>query len=175
MRLRRFALLVTGLTPALVSADVFSLSGLQWSLRNANGSIAIPAKVPSQAHLDLLDARIITEPLLGINGASCCVNLYSSNDLISMGADFTQRWIVNDNWTYTADITPLTQNLAGDQTALLVFYGIDTIANIVSTSYMRIVHDRNRMLERRRTPGCVGQQPVPAICLRCDGLCSLFR
>ncbi|KAM5539879.1 hypothetical protein V8D89_006382 [Ganoderma adspersum] len=104
-------ILNTRFTPTLVSADVLSLSGLRWSLRNANGSIVIPAKVPSQAHLDLLDAGIITEPLLGIN-------------------DFTQRWIVNDNWTYTADITPLTQNLTKDQTALLVFYGIDTIANI---------------------------------------------
>ena len=55
--------------PLLVSADVLSLSDLRWSLRNDNGSVVIPAKVPSQAHLDLLDAGIITEPLLGINGA----------------------------------------------------------------------------------------------------------
>ena len=69
MQLRHLAYIVAGFTPALVAADVLSLSSLQWSLRNANGSIVIPAKVPSQAHLDLLDAGIITEPLLGINGA----------------------------------------------------------------------------------------------------------
>ena len=41
---------------------------------------------------------------------------------------------MNDNWTYTADFTPLTADLTNDTTALLVFYGIDTIANIVSES-----------------------------------------
>ena len=51
--------------------------------------------------------------------------------LIYDNVDFTQRWIVNDNWTYTADISPFTQNFTNDTRALLVFYGIDTIANIV--------------------------------------------
>src|SRR5882762_6414589 len=48
-------------------------------------------------------------------------------------SDFTQRWIINDNWTYTADISPfrkVQQRNPSDKT-LLVFYGIDTIANIV--------------------------------------------
>lgn len=85
MRLRQLAYFVAGLTPTLVSADVLSLSGLQWSLRNANGSIVIPAKVPSQAHLNLLDAGIITEPLLGINGTSYYVALSLSKGLTSMG------------------------------------------------------------------------------------------
>lgn len=53
---------------SVVRGEVFSLSNLSWTLKNANGSIAIPATVPSQAHLDLLRAGIITEPLLGING-----------------------------------------------------------------------------------------------------------
>ena len=134
MRPQHLVCLVAGLAPTLASAGVLSLSGLQWSLRNANGSIVIPAKVPSQAHLDLLDAGVITEPLLGINGAFYYVILSLPKGLTSMYVDFTQRWIVNDNWTYTADITPLTQNLTKDQTALLVFYGIDTIANVVSLS-----------------------------------------
>ncbi|KAI0354764.1 glycoside hydrolase [Trametes cingulata] len=123
--------LAAALWPAFVAADVASLSSLSWTLHNANGSIVVPAKVPSQAHLDLLEAGIITEPLLGIN-------------------DFTQRWIVNDNWTYTADLTPLTQNLSADTRALLVFYGIDTIANItvaghpvawVSNQFQQYVYD----------------------------------
>ena len=48
--------------------------------------------------------------------------------------DYTQRWVVSDNWTYTADLSPLKERLAEDSTeqTLLVFYGIDTIANIVS-------------------------------------------
>jgi hypothetical protein len=47
--------------------------------------------------------------------------------------DFTQRWIVDDNWTYTADISPFLNSQAFKQSkkTLLVFYGIDTIANIV--------------------------------------------
>ncbi|KAI0652651.1 glycoside hydrolase [Trametes meyenii] len=125
------ALLAAALWPALAAADVQSLSSLNWTLRNANRSIVIPAKVPSQAHLDLLEAGVITEPLLGIN-------------------DFTQRWVVNDNWTYTADLTPLIQNPSADARMLLVFYGIDTIANItvaghpvawVSNQFQQYVYD----------------------------------
>ena len=54
--------------PVKVLGGVFSLSDLQWTLKNANGSIVVPGSVPSQAHLDLLRAGVITEPLLGING-----------------------------------------------------------------------------------------------------------
>ncbi|EPQ57150.1 glycoside hydrolase family 2 protein [Gloeophyllum trabeum ATCC 11539] len=99
--------------PALALGATFDLSGLSWTLKNANGSIAIPGSVPSQAHLDLLKAGVISEPLLGIN-------------------DDLQRWIVNDNWTYTADLTPFTSTYAHTpgERALLVFYGLDTIANI---------------------------------------------
>ncbi|KAG5219397.1 glycoside hydrolase family protein [Salix suchowensis] len=43
-----------------------------------------------------------------------------------------ERWVVNENWTYTADITPFLQSHKQD-TTLLVFYGIDTIANILDT------------------------------------------
>ncbi|KAF8729833.1 hypothetical protein AX14_005932 [Amanita brunnescens Koide BX004] len=98
----------------LARGNTFDLSQLQWTLKNQNGSIQIPASgPPSQAHLDLLKAGLITEPLLGVN-------------------DFTQRWVVNDNWTYTADLTPILKdyNPAERQTNLLIFYGIDTVANI---------------------------------------------
>ena len=60
--------LLAACLPALALADVYSLSDLSWTLRNGNGSIVIPAKVPSQAHLDLLAAGIIEEPLLEQNG-----------------------------------------------------------------------------------------------------------
>ncbi|KAF9069747.1 glycoside hydrolase family 2 protein [Rhodocollybia butyracea] len=95
------------------SAAIFDLSELSWSLKNENGSIVVPGKVPSQVHLDLLSAGVITEPLLEIN-------------------DFTQRWVWMDNWTYTADLSPFFDTVkanSSDQT-LLVFYGLDTIANI---------------------------------------------
>ncbi|KAI0267102.1 glycoside hydrolase [Gloeopeniophorella convolvens] len=103
------------LLPPAVRAGVFSLSQLAWSLSNQNGSLVVAGALPSQTHLDLKRAGIITEPLLGVN-------------------DFTQRWITLDNWTYTADVSPFLEAAAAArdpaQKTLLVFYGIDTIANI---------------------------------------------
>lgn len=53
---------------SFVSCQIFNLSVLSWSLRSQNGSLVVPGSVPSQAHLDLLRAGIITEPVLGANG-----------------------------------------------------------------------------------------------------------
>lgn len=69
MRFRQFSALVALSLSSLCLAEVFDLSELKWALKNQNGSIHIPATIPSQAHLDLFKAGIITEPLLGINGA----------------------------------------------------------------------------------------------------------
>jgi beta-mannosidase len=52
----------------LAAATAIDLSTLNWTLKNQNGSIVIPAYIPSQVHLDLLRAGIIDEPLLGTNG-----------------------------------------------------------------------------------------------------------
>lgn len=115
-----------------VSATLFDLSQLQWTLKNQNGTIQIPAAgPPTQAHLDLLNADIITEPLLGINGE--CPFSHSAQILNLSFLDFTQRWIVEENWTYTANISPIVDTLdsATRKATLLVFYGIDTVANIV--------------------------------------------
>ncbi|KAG0707047.1 glycoside hydrolase family 2 protein [Suillus ampliporus] len=127
-----WTLLAYNLAP-LAAAQVFDLSDLQWTLKNQNGSIVVPGSLPSQAHLDLFEAGIINDPLLGIN-------------------EFTERWVINDNWTYTADLTPFTQNCKSDTSdkTLLVFYGIDTIANItfaghpvawVSNQFRRYTYD----------------------------------
>ncbi|KAJ7224013.1 glycoside hydrolase family 2 protein [Mycena haematopus] len=103
---------VLGCLCSTLFASNFDLSALDWTLTNQNGSISVPGAVPSQAHLDLVRAGVITEPLLGIN-------------------DFTERWVFLDNWTYTADLAPALSTLgnASDQ-ILLVFHGLDTIANI---------------------------------------------
>ncbi|KAG2122832.1 glycoside hydrolase family 2 protein [Suillus cothurnatus] len=108
----------TLLASSLAVAQVFDLSELQWTLKNQNGSIVVPGSLPSQAHLDLFEAGIIDDPLLGIN-------------------EFTERWVINDNWTYTADLTPFTQTYQSDASGktFLVFYGIDTIANITFAGY----------------------------------------
>ncbi|KAJ7136339.1 glycoside hydrolase family 2 protein [Mycena crocata] len=97
--------------PCCVLAAVFDLSALDWTLVNQNGSISVPGSVPSQVHLDLARAGVITEPLLGLN-------------------DFTERWVFMDNWTYTADLAPVIPGGNGTDQMLLVFHGLDTVANI---------------------------------------------
>ncbi|KAJ7930801.1 glycoside hydrolase family 2 protein [Mycena leptocephala] len=98
--------------PSCAFAAVFDLSALEWTLVNQNGSISVPGAVPSQAHLDLARAGVITEPLLGLN-------------------DFTERWVFLDNWTYTADLAPiLGSTINASNQILLVFHGLDTVANI---------------------------------------------
>ncbi|KAI5121557.1 hypothetical protein M0805_000738 [Coniferiporia weirii] len=118
MRLH-YAFLAALSLPVLISGKKFSLSDLQWTLRNQNGSIVVPGRVPSQAHLDLVRAGIITEPLLEAN-------------------DFTQRWVANENWTYTASLDPFVSTLtehSSSQKTLLVFYGLDTVANITLSGH----------------------------------------
>ncbi|KAF5346711.1 hypothetical protein D9756_010427 [Leucocoprinus leucothites] len=124
-------------------ASVVNLASLKWTLTNANGTINVPSiGPPTQAHIDLLNAGLITEPLLGIN-------------------DFTQRWIVDDNWTYTGDISPFLKSDAFKQSkkTLLVFYGIDTIANItiaghplawVNNQFRQYVYDVSDLLASPR-------------------------
>ncbi|KIJ51534.1 glycoside hydrolase family 2 protein [Sphaerobolus stellatus SS14] len=92
---------VSSLPGSSASSQTFSLSSLEWTLRNQNGSIVIPGAVPSQAHVDLLKAGLITEPLLGIN-------------------DYTQRWIWLDNWTYTADIGPYLKTISDKSPSTLL-------------------------------------------------------
>lgn len=50
--------------------------------------------------------------------------------------EYWQRWIVNDSWTYTADLQPFLRSVpqSPSQRTLLVFYGLDTVANIVGIS-----------------------------------------
>ncbi|KAH9934078.1 glycoside hydrolase [Epithele typhae] len=120
------------LVPAAVNADVLSLSTLDWRLSNKNGSIVVPAKVPSQAHLDLVEAGIITEPLLGINALGRLRRLD-----VHSGSDTTRG------------------NLSHGTKALLVFYGLDTIANItvaghevawVNNEFQQYVYDVTHLI-----------------------------
>ncbi|EIW64193.1 glycoside hydrolase [Trametes versicolor FP-101664 SS1] len=99
---------------AFAAAEVLSLSQLNWTLQNVEGQIKVSAQQPSQVHLDLTKANVITEPLLGIN-------------------DFSERWIVTDSWVYQADLSLIIAQRSQDNSSsknLLVFYGLDTIANI---------------------------------------------
>jgi beta-mannosidase len=69
--LRVLHLVLSSLLIGPTLADVINLASLKWTLNSANGTISIPSTgPPCQAHIDLLNAGIITEPLLGTNGTS---------------------------------------------------------------------------------------------------------
>jgi beta-mannosidase len=94
----------------LVSAEkVLSLVGDDWTLTNSNGSISVPAHLPSQAHLDLFANGVIEDPYYNLN-------------------DFALRWVVYDNWTYTSDPIPGLSRHA--DSTWLRFDGLDTFATI---------------------------------------------
>ena len=63
----------------------------------------------------------------------CICSMGFAETLLKGSVDFTQRWIVTDNWTYTADISSYLDSISHQKpdATLLVFYGIDTVANIV--------------------------------------------
>jgi beta-mannosidase len=44
-----------------------SLDGSDWTLRNSNGSISVPATVPGVVHLDLIAAAVIGDPYYRYN------------------------------------------------------------------------------------------------------------
>jgi len=66
-------------------ADVVNLANLNWTLSNANGTINIPSTgPPTQVHIDLSNAGLITEPLLGINGICDAVSWYGISNRIEI-------------------------------------------------------------------------------------------
>ncbi|KAK8253567.1 putative beta-mannosidase [Phyllosticta capitalensis] len=88
---------------------VIELSGSDWTLSNPSLNISVPAKLPSQAHVDLFAGQVIGDPYFGLN-------------------DFNLRWVARSNWTYTS--APLT-SLNSDATSThLLFNGLDTFTSI---------------------------------------------
>ncbi|KAK4507591.1 hypothetical protein PRZ48_001326 [Zasmidium cellare] len=91
------------------TAKTIDLSGTGWTLRSQNGSIEVPARVPSQQFLDLFAAGVIGDPLYGLN------NTY-------------ETWVRDQNWTYSRPVREL--QAAPGTTTLLVFQGLDTFTTI---------------------------------------------
>ncbi|KAJ5618756.1 glycoside hydrolase family 2 protein [Penicillium lagena] len=90
--------------------NVVDLSDQRWTLTSpGNDTIKIPGKVPSHAHIDLYAAKVIDNPLIGLN-------------------DFDLRWIAFSNWTYSTELRGV-QNSKHLQTSL-IFNGLDTYAAI---------------------------------------------
>ncbi|KAF2204863.1 putative beta-mannosidase [Delitschia confertaspora ATCC 74209] len=94
---------------------VLDLSTVGWTVTSPNyTNINVPGRLPSQVHLDLYAAKVIENPLWGLN-------------------DFNLRWIGDSNWTYTsAPLTGISRNAS--QTYLL-FNGLDTFTSIQFCGY----------------------------------------
>jgi beta-mannosidase len=87
--------------------SIQDLSTLKWTLSNQNGSISVPATIPSHAHLDLFKAGVIPDPYHGLN-------------------DFDLRWVAISNWTYSTTI----EARKDSNSSWLQFNGLDTFADI---------------------------------------------
>lgn len=111
----RLSLLTIAWAAASAAQTFIDLSGPNWTLRNSNSSITVPAELPSYATLDLYRARVIENPY------------YSTNE-------YTLRWIFGEDWTYVSDpIQDLRRRSQYNATVetYLVFDGLDTFTNII--------------------------------------------
>ncbi|KAJ6494074.1 family 2 glycoside hydrolase [Mycena vitilis] len=94
---------------APASAQLVTELSSGWTLRSENGSISVPATVPSQQYVDLFKANVIGDPLYGTNNTE-------------------QSWVTLQNWTYTS--RALTDLKVANTSTHLVFQGLDTFAHI---------------------------------------------
>ncbi|KAK8172258.1 putative beta-mannosidase A [Phyllosticta citrichinensis] len=100
---------------------VIELSGSDWTLSNPLLNISVPAKLPSQAHVDLFAAQVIGDPYFGLN-------------------DFNLRWLCgkhvastnNQFRQYYFDVTDVLENCADDPVLSLNFGSAPEIANEIA-------------------------------------------
>ncbi|KAJ6551842.1 glycoside hydrolase family 2 protein [Mycena capillaripes] len=109
---------------ASASAQLVTELTSGWTLRSQNGSISVPATIPSQHYVDLYKAGVISDPLFGTN-------------------NIEQSWVTLQNWTYTSR-SLVDLGLPNLLTSThLVFQGLDTFAQI--TLCNQVVGDTNNM------------------------------
>ena len=110
MSLNQWVTAAVTLSASVSALKVVNLAGHDWTLSNTNGSISVPAQLPSQVHLDLLANNVIPDPYYDLN-------------------DFNLRWVVwEPKWTYTsARISGLSKEA---KSTWLLFNGLDTFTNI---------------------------------------------
>ncbi|KAJ7827153.1 glycoside hydrolase family 2 protein [Mycena olivaceomarginata] len=106
---------------------VTDLTGSGWTLHSQNGSISIPASVPSQQYIDLYKAHVIGDPLYGLNNTE-------------------QSWVPLQNWTYTSRALTDLQLTGALSSTYLVFQGLDTFAHI--TLCNQVVGDTDNMFRQ---------------------------
>lgn len=102
--------------------------GLDWWLKNKNGTITVPAAFPSHVHLDLIQAGLLQEPSIGLN-------------------EGTARWVIDESaWTYTASLAPLFAAIKNRDFFVLYFQGLDTVTDVyIDESF--IASTRNQFRE----------------------------
>lgn len=98
------------------NAKVIDLSGDGWTLKSQNGSISIPASIPSQQYIDLYASGTIADPLYGVNNGNL-------------------DWVRDQNWTYSRSVRLNTGGPRGGwgnggTSTYLVFEGLDTFTTI---------------------------------------------
>lgn len=98
------------------NAKVIDLSGDGWTLKSQNGSISIPASIPSQQYIDLYASNTIVDPLYGVNNGNL-------------------DWVRDQNWTYSRGVRLNTSGPRGGwgnggTSTYLVFEGLDTFTTI---------------------------------------------
>lgn len=99
------------------NAKVIDLSGNGWTLKSQNGSISIPASIPSQQYIDLYASNTIVDPLYGVNNGNL-------------------DWVRDQNWTYSRSVSQLSTGGPrggwgnGGTSTYLVFEGLDTFTTI---------------------------------------------
>lgn len=86
-----------------------SLNG-KWVLKQKDDPQAIPAEVPGQVHLDLLEAGVIEEPYEGTN-------------------ELDLQWIGETDWIYRRTFS-VPETIFSRERVFLRFHGLDTIAAI---------------------------------------------
>jgi beta-mannosidase len=109
MSLIQILTVVTSLATASAQ-KLIDLNGPGWTLKDSNGSLSIPASVPSQQYLDLFDNGVIGDPVYGMN-------------------ETAEQWVQLTNWTYISK--PLDELGTGEgKSTWLIFEGLDTFVDI---------------------------------------------
>ncbi|KAM0453152.1 hypothetical protein ACHAPV_009108 [Trichoderma viride] len=108
--MRQLSLASLSLLASCVSAQhIFNLSDVPWTVSNGVNA-TVPGKLPSHAHIDLLAAGVIEDPIYGFN-------------------EWNQFWVQRMNWTYTSGPIKGLKSQNG-LTSWLVFEGLDTFCEI---------------------------------------------
>ena len=93
-----------------------------WRFRQGSSELWHPARVPGNVHLDLMRERIIENPFYRLSERGV-------------------QWVDKEDWMYETRFTPTAAELS-DDAQVLVFYGLDTYADVY-LNHQRIAETDN--------------------------------